>query len=42
LLERTVMLSKELGHDFSLVEDIPLPADQFEQYRELMRRIHGA
>ena len=42
LLERTVMLSKELGHDFSLLEKIPIAADQFEQYRELMRRIHGA
>jgi putative ABC transport system ATP-binding protein len=42
LLERTVMLSKEPGHDLSLMEDIPIAADQFEQYRELMRRIHGA
>jgi ABC-type multidrug transport system fused ATPase/permease subunit len=42
LLEHTVMLSKELGQDFSLVEDIPIAADQFEQYRELMRHIYGA
>ncbi|MCG6943791.1 MAG: ABC transporter ATP-binding protein/permease, partial [Deltaproteobacteria bacterium] len=42
LLERTVMVSQELEQDFSPVEDIPIPADQYEQYRELMRRIHGA
>ncbi len=41
LLEQSVMLSKNLGHDLILMEDIPIAPDQFEQYRELVRRIHG-
>lgn len=42
LIERTVRLSKELDQDLSLLENIPITADQFEQYRELKRRIYGA
>jgi putative ABC transport system ATP-binding protein len=42
LLEHTAVLSEQLGHDFSLAENIPIAADQLEQYRELMSHIYGA
>ena len=35
------MLSKDLGHDLVLMEDVPIALDQFEQYRELARRVYG-
>jgi putative ABC transport system ATP-binding protein len=41
LLEESVMLSKGLGHDLVLMEDVPIAPDQFEQYRELARRVYG-
>ncbi|MDH3558074.1 MAG: ABC transporter ATP-binding protein/permease [Deltaproteobacteria bacterium] len=41
LLEQSVMLSKDLGQDLVLMEDIPIAPDQFEHYRELVRRMYG-
>lgn len=41
LLEQSVMLSKDYGHELVLMEDVPIAPDQFEQYRELARRVYG-